>query len=47
MKLNLNTEKFKRSKLLREYIAKIQFEQNDRKFENKYLKNSSRINDII
>ena len=41
-KLNLNAEKFRRSELLEKYIAKILFGQNDRKFENKYLKKLER-----
>jgi len=40
--LNLNAKKFKRSKLLEKHTAKILFEWNDRKFENKYLKKLER-----
>jgi len=36
--LNLEAEVFKRSKLLRKYIAKISFGWDDRKFKDKYLK---------
>jgi len=36
--LNPEAELFKRSELLKKYIAKILFRWNDRKFENKYLK---------
>ena len=36
--LNLEAEVFKRSKLLRKYIAKILFGWDDRKFKDKYLK---------
>ena len=36
--LNLKAEVFKRSKLLRKYIAKILFGWDDRKFKDKYLK---------
>ena len=35
--LNPETEVFKRSKLLEKYIAKILFEWDDRKFEDKYF----------
>ena len=40
--MSLNVEKFRRSELLEKYIAKILFGQNDRKFENKYLKKLER-----
>ena len=42
IKLNPNAEKFRRSKLLRKYIAKILFRQDNRKFEDKYLKKLER-----
>ena len=38
MKLNLNVEECKRSKLPGKYIAKILFGWDDGKFENEYLK---------
>ena len=38
MKLNLEVEVFKKSKLLEKYIIKILFGWDNRKFENKYLK---------
>ena len=40
--LNLKSEVFKKSELLEKYIAKILFEQNNKKFENKYLKKLER-----
>ena len=36
--LNLEAEVFKRSELLEKYTMKILFGQNDRKFEDEYLK---------
>ena len=42
IKLNSNIEEFRRSELLGKYIAKILFEWNDKKFEDKYLKNLER-----
>ena len=42
MKLNPNAKKFRRSKLLEKYTAKILFEKNDRKFKNKDLKKLKR-----
>jgi len=36
--LNLETEVFKRSELLKKYIAKILFGWNDEKFKDKYLR---------
>jgi len=39
VKLNLNTKKFKKSKLPGKYIVKILFELDNRKFEDEYLKN--------
>ena len=36
--LNPEAELFKRSELLKKYIAKILLRWNNRKFENKYLK---------
>jgi len=42
MKLNLNTEKFERSKLLWKYTAKILFRWDDGKFEDEYLKKLKR-----
>ena len=42
MKLNPNTEKFKKSELLGKYIIKIFFGQYDRKFKNEYLKKLER-----
>ena len=41
--LNLEAEVFKRSKLLEKYTTKILFGQDDRKFEDKYLKKLERI----
>ena len=38
MKLNPRAEEFKRMELLEKYIAKLLYEQNDKKFEEKYLK---------
>ena len=40
--LNLEAKMFKRSELLGKYIVKILFGQNDRKFEDKYLKKLKR-----
>jgi len=40
--LNPEAEVFKRSELLEKYIAKILFEWNDGKFEDKYLKKLER-----
>ena len=40
--LNLKTEVFKRSELLRKYIAKILFKWDNKKFENEYLKKLKR-----
>ena len=40
--MNLKVEMFKRSKLLRKYIVKILFRQNNGKFENEYLKKLKR-----
>ena len=42
IKLNSNIEEFRRSELLGKYIAKILFEWNDKKFEDKYLKTLER-----
>ncbi len=42
IKLNPNTEEFKRSKLLRKYIVKILFGWDNKKFENEYLKKLER-----
>ena len=38
IKLNPNVEEFRRSELLGKYTAKILFGQDDKKFENEYLK---------
>ena len=38
VELNPETEDFKRSELLRKYIARILFGWNDNKFKNEYLK---------
>ena len=38
IKLAPNAEKFRRSKLLEKYIAKLLFGWNDKKFEDEYLK---------
>ena len=38
IKLNPRADKFKRSKLLEKYIAKLLFGWDDRKFEDEYLK---------
>ena len=40
--LNLEIGVFKRSELLKKYIVKILFRQNDIKFKNKYLKKLKR-----
>ena len=42
IKLNPNVEKFRRSKLLEKYIAKILFRWDNKKFENEYLKKLER-----
>ena len=42
IKLNSETNKFRRSKLLGKYIAKILFEWDNKKFKNKYLKKIER-----
>jgi len=42
VELNLEAEKFKRSELLRKYIARILFGWDDKKFKNKYLKKLKR-----
>ena len=42
MELNPEAEKFKRSKLLEKYIARILFGWNDKKFEDEYLKKLER-----
>ena len=42
IKLNSNMEEFRRSELLGKYIAKILFEWDNKKFEDKYLKNLER-----
>jgi len=39
---NLEVEKFRRSKFPEKYIAKLLFGENDRKFEDKYLKKLKR-----
>ena len=36
--LNSEAEEFKRGELLERYTAKILYEQNNKKFENEYLK---------
>ena len=41
VKLNLNIEKFRRSKLLEKYIARI-FRYDNKKFEDEYSKNIKR-----
>ena len=38
VRLNPNTEEFKRSKLPVKYTTKLLFKQDNRKFENEYLK---------
>ena len=38
----LNTVEERNRKLLEKYIAKMLYRQNDKKFENKYLKNLER-----
>ena len=38
LKLNPNVKEFRRSKLLEKYIVKILFRQDDKKFEDEYLK---------
>jgi len=40
--MNLKVEMFKRCKLLRKYILKILFRQNNGKFEDEYLKKLKR-----
>jgi len=42
VKLNPEVDKFRRSKLLEKYMAKILFGWDDRKFENKYWKRLKR-----
>ena len=42
VKLNLKADKFRRSKLLEKYIAKLLFGWNDKKFEDEYLKKLER-----
>jgi len=42
IKLNPNTEEFRRSELPGKYIVKILFGWDDKKFENKYLKKLER-----
>ena len=42
VKLNSETDKFRRSELPRKYTAKILFEWDDRKFEDEYLKKLKR-----
>jgi len=42
IKLNPNTEEFRRSKLLEKYTAKVLFGWDDKKFENEYLKKLER-----
>jgi len=41
VKLNLNVKEFRRE-LLKKYMVRILFEQDNRKFENKYLKKLER-----
>jgi len=42
VKLNLNAEEFRRSKLLGKYIARLLFGWDDIKFEDEYLKKLNR-----
>ena len=42
MKLNPNTEEFRRSELLEKYTVKILFGQDNRRFKDKYLKKLER-----
>ena len=42
VKLNPKAKEFKRSKLLEKYTAKLLFRQDDRKFEDEYLKKLER-----
>jgi len=42
VKLNPRVDKFKRSKLLGKYIARLLFGWDDRKFEDEYLKKLDR-----
>jgi len=42
VKLNLNPKKFRRSESLGKYMVGIFFEQDNRKFENEYLKKLER-----
>ena len=42
MKLNVNVEKLRRSKLPEKYIAKVLFGWEDKKFEDEYLKRLER-----
>ena len=44
--LNLKAEMSKRSELLEKYTAKILFEQNNKKFENEYLKKLDKIKKV-